>query len=179
MKVFISHKKEDSLYAQFVKRQLDLLKVDSYLDVLDTSINGGGEALTDHIKDQLNSCTDIIVVMSEATKYRSLHETILRHIQMGIDFHCRSYTGMADRFGESGQIEIRVVFMLDVIVGHISVPESMHGDIVSQTNLLTNFSVSLAGTAADTATKREVGRTADVLMFSADRIVLLFDNPLS
>lgn len=68
MKVFISHKQEDSLYAQFVKRQLDLLKVDSYLDVMDTSINGGGETLTDHIKDQLNSCTDIIVVMSEATK---------------------------------------------------------------------------------------------------------------
>ena len=69
MKVFISHKQEDSLYAKFVKRQLDLLNVDSYLDVLDTTINGGGEALTDHIKDQLNSCTDIIVVMSEATKY--------------------------------------------------------------------------------------------------------------
>ena len=69
MKVFISHKQEDSLYAKLVKRQLDLLNVDSYLDVLDTSINGGGEALTDHIKDQLNSCTDIIVVMSEATKY--------------------------------------------------------------------------------------------------------------
>ncbi len=69
MKVFISHKQEDSLYAQFVKRQLDILKVDSYLDVMDTSINGGGETLTDHIKDQLNSCTDIIVVMSEATKY--------------------------------------------------------------------------------------------------------------
>ena len=69
MKVFISHKQEDSLYAQFVKRQLDLLKVDSYLDVLDTSINDGGETLTDHIKNQLNSCTDIIVVMSEVTKY--------------------------------------------------------------------------------------------------------------
>lgn len=69
MKIFISHKQEDSLYAQFVKRQLDLLKVDSYLDVLDTSISGGGELLTDHIKNQLNSCTDIIVVMSEATKY--------------------------------------------------------------------------------------------------------------
>ena len=69
MKVFISHKQEDSLYAQLVKRQLDLLRVDSYLDVLDTSINGGGETLTDHIKAQLNSCTDIIVVMSEATKY--------------------------------------------------------------------------------------------------------------
>lgn len=42
MKVFISHKQEDSLYAKLVKRQLDLLNVDSYLDVLDTSINGGG-----------------------------------------------------------------------------------------------------------------------------------------
>ena len=42
--------------------------VPSYLDVLDSSINGGGKELTDHIRENLNTCTDIIVVMSEATK---------------------------------------------------------------------------------------------------------------
>ena len=36
--------------------------------MLDDSVNGGGKALTDHIKSNLNDCTDIIVVMSEATK---------------------------------------------------------------------------------------------------------------
>ena len=110
--------------------------------------------------------------------HRSLYKSILGHIQMGIDFHGCADAGMADRFGESGQIEIRVVFMLDVIVGHIGVPESMHGDIVSQTNLLANLAMRLAGAAADTATKGEVRRTADILMFPADCIVLLFDDPL-
>lgn len=69
MKVFISHKREDERYALLIKCAFDVLHVDAYLDVLDTSISEGGEALTDHIKDQLNGCTDIIVVMSEATKY--------------------------------------------------------------------------------------------------------------
>lgn len=68
MKVFISHKQEDSSYALLVKRAFDSLFVESYLDVLDTSVTGGGKTLTDHIKNKLNDCTDIIVVMSEATK---------------------------------------------------------------------------------------------------------------
>ena len=68
IKVFISHKKEDSAYALLVKRAFDDLSVESYLDLLDDSVNGGGKALTDHIKSNLNDCTDIIVVMSEATK---------------------------------------------------------------------------------------------------------------
>lgn len=68
MKVFISHKKEDAAYALLVKRAFDNLSVDSYLDLLDDSVNNGGKTLTDHIKSNLNDCTDIIVVMSEATK---------------------------------------------------------------------------------------------------------------
>lgn len=68
IKVFISHKKEDSAYALLVKRAFDDLSVESYLDLLDDSVNSGGKALTDHIKSNLNDCTDIIVVMSEATK---------------------------------------------------------------------------------------------------------------
>ena len=68
MKVFISHKQEDYLQALLIKRAFDSLNVEAYLDVLDNSINDGGKALTDHIKTQLNTCTDIVVVMSEATK---------------------------------------------------------------------------------------------------------------
>lgn len=69
MKVFISHKQEDELYAMQIKHAFDRLYVESYLDVLDDTIHDGGQALTDHIKSQLNTCTDIIVVMSENTKY--------------------------------------------------------------------------------------------------------------
>lgn len=39
------------------------------LDILDFTITGSGKELTDHIKQSLNACTDIIVVMSEATRY--------------------------------------------------------------------------------------------------------------
>ncbi len=70
MKVFISHKKEDSEIALRVKKELERLDVPAYLDVLDESITKKGKDLTDHIKKQLNSCTDIIVLMSAST-YRS------------------------------------------------------------------------------------------------------------
>lgn len=69
MKVFISHKKEDELEDLRINIMLKSLNVDSYLDLLDPSITGDGKALTDHIKNQLNDCTDIIVVMSEATRF--------------------------------------------------------------------------------------------------------------
>lgn len=69
MKVFISHKDADSLQAMLLKRAFENEGVSAYLDVLDSSINSGGKALTEHIKNQLNQCTDIIVLMSEATKY--------------------------------------------------------------------------------------------------------------
>ena len=80
---------------------------------------------------------------------------------MGIDFHGSSDTGMADGFGERGQIEVWVVLMLDVIMGHVGMTKTVDGDIMSQADLFTDLSVSLAGAAADTAAKREIGRTAD------------------
>ena len=68
MKVFISHKKEDSVLALAIQRAFVKNGVESYLDVLDSSIIGGGRELTDHVKNSLNSCTDIIVVMTDSTK---------------------------------------------------------------------------------------------------------------
>lgn len=68
MKVFISHKQEDSEIATTVLRQFQTLKVACYLDLLDNSISGSGKMLTEHIKTKLNDCTDIIVVMSRNTR---------------------------------------------------------------------------------------------------------------
>ena len=62
--------------------------------------------------------------------HRSLHKAILGHIQVGIDFHGCTNTGVANGFGEGGQIEIRIVFVLDVIVGHVGMAKSVHGHIV-------------------------------------------------
>ena len=68
MKVFISHKNVDSEQAIALQAAFKKNQVDTYLDVLDSSISGGGKELTDHIKRNLNLCSDILVVMSRATK---------------------------------------------------------------------------------------------------------------
>ena len=69
MKVFISHKKEDAALALQIKNAFNANGVLAYLDLLDSNMANEGKALTDHIKENLNKCTDIIVIMSENTKY--------------------------------------------------------------------------------------------------------------
>ena len=110
--------------------------------------------------------------------HRPLYKTILCHIQVGINFHRRPDTGVTDGFGEGRQIKIGIVLMLDVIMGHISMPEPMHGHIMGQANLLADFSVSLTGAAADTAAKGEVGRTADIFVFPVNSVILDFSMTL-
>ena len=68
MKEFISHKNLDQEIALRIQTVLKNKQVDAYLDLLDDAITGKGEALTMHIKQKLNECTDILVVMSENTK---------------------------------------------------------------------------------------------------------------
>ena len=69
IKFFISHKKEDAYTANKIANELKAMNVPYYLDILDFTITGSVKALTDHIKQSLNDCTDIIVVMSETTRY--------------------------------------------------------------------------------------------------------------
>ena len=69
IKIFISHKQEDSYTANKIANELKAMNIPYYLDVLDFSTTGSGKELTDHIKQNLNDCTDIIVVMSEHTRY--------------------------------------------------------------------------------------------------------------
>lgn len=68
MKFFISHKQQDAIIAKKIALLLQLKGIDCYLDLLDPTISGDGEKLTEHIKDALKSCTDIIVVVSEKTR---------------------------------------------------------------------------------------------------------------
>lgn len=67
MKIFISHKKDDSYTANRIAAELNSLNIGYYLDVMDQTVTKNGKELTDHIKANLNDCTDIIVVMSEYT----------------------------------------------------------------------------------------------------------------
>ena len=69
MKIFISHKQEDALAANQIASELRAIHVDYYLDLLDPSLTQSGRELTNHIRNNLNNCTDIIVVMSEITRY--------------------------------------------------------------------------------------------------------------
>lgn len=68
MKIFISHKQEDKFTAQQIAGVLAQEHVNFYLDTLDSTITGSGKELTEHIKNNLGTCTDILVVMSEKTK---------------------------------------------------------------------------------------------------------------
>ncbi len=68
MKIFISHKQEDAYSASRIAAELRRIEVDCYLDLLDPELVQSGRELTNHIRNNLNNCTDIIVVMSEITK---------------------------------------------------------------------------------------------------------------
>ena len=67
MEIFISHKKEDGILANNICFELKKLGVKAYLDLLEGELLLKGEKLTNHIKDRLNSCTDLLVVMSNKT----------------------------------------------------------------------------------------------------------------
>lgn len=66
-KVFISHKQEDSVSARFVRNELLKYKVDAYLDLLDQDMDDDAKKLTEHLKRQMNKCSDLLVVMSRKT----------------------------------------------------------------------------------------------------------------
>lgn len=69
MKVFISHKQEDSITARLIENELKKLNINYYLDLLDDTITENGKTLTDHIRANLEGCTDMIVIMSQNTRY--------------------------------------------------------------------------------------------------------------
>lgn len=68
MKIFISHKQEDKIQALEVQETLNSCDVKAYLDLLDDDISGNGEKLTQHIREKLRECSDVIVILSEKTK---------------------------------------------------------------------------------------------------------------
>lgn len=55
IKIFISHKQEDSYTANKIANELKAMNIPYYLDVLDFSTTGSGKELTDHIKQNLNA----------------------------------------------------------------------------------------------------------------------------
>jgi len=69
MKVFISHQQADSRLAlQLSTRLKNAHQMDSYLDVIDPSLAKTGDALADHVKEELGKCSQLLAVVSEATR---------------------------------------------------------------------------------------------------------------
>ena len=68
MKFFISHKQEDAYTALQIENELKKLGIQAYLDVLDSMVTSNGREMTQHIKEKINDCTDIIVIISERTR---------------------------------------------------------------------------------------------------------------
>lgn len=68
MKIFLSHQKQDSIIALEVKNHLKIRHgIDCYLDVIDPAIKSG-EDIADHVRQEMNKCTQLLVIVSNATK---------------------------------------------------------------------------------------------------------------
>lgn len=68
MKIFLSHQQSDSTAAIEVKSHLKLKhNIDCYLDLIDPKIKDG-EDIAAHVKEQLGQCTQLLAIVSEATK---------------------------------------------------------------------------------------------------------------
>lgn len=71
IKVFISHQKTDSLKASAIADRLKTYhSIESYLDVIDPYISKG-EDLAAHIQAEMSKCTQLLAVVSEATRLSS------------------------------------------------------------------------------------------------------------
>ena len=69
MKIFISHQKIDSeLALNLSKRLLSTHGIQSYLDVIDPAVTISGDLLADHVKGELGKCTQLLAIVSEATR---------------------------------------------------------------------------------------------------------------
>jgi hypothetical protein len=69
MKIFISHQQADSQQALVISRRLKSRHdIDSYLDVIDPAVGTTGDDLADHVRKELANCSQLLAVVSEATR---------------------------------------------------------------------------------------------------------------
>ena len=67
MKVFISHKREDSELARTICEVLANRGVPTYLDVQDPQIDPDHVGITDYIIDKIGGCTHLLPVVTDVT----------------------------------------------------------------------------------------------------------------
>lgn len=67
--MFLSHQSADSFTAAHIAQRLrNHHGIDSYLDVIDPFMARHGEDLAAHIQTEMSKCTQLLAVVSEATK---------------------------------------------------------------------------------------------------------------
>lgn len=67
-KVFISHKSDDSNLATTVSDYIKQNGLETYLDIIDDVLLQDGPELPDAIRERMNSCNQLVAVVSEKTK---------------------------------------------------------------------------------------------------------------
>ena len=67
MKVFISHKKEDTAIANEIAIKLLSSRLDCYLNVIDIHLKESGQNFAGYIRSQLEKCTQLIAVIGAKT----------------------------------------------------------------------------------------------------------------
>ncbi|EGJ7432059.1 toll/interleukin-1 receptor domain-containing protein [Pseudomonas aeruginosa] len=68
MKIFLSHQQTDSALALRIQGHLKRNhNIDCYLDVIDPKFNNG-EDIAAHVRKELDKCTQLLAVVSDATK---------------------------------------------------------------------------------------------------------------
>ena len=68
MKVFISHQQADLATATAIARVLERHGITYYLDAADREVATKGENLAAHIRSKMSGCTQLLAVISQATK---------------------------------------------------------------------------------------------------------------
>jgi hypothetical protein len=69
IKVFLSHQKADGAKAAEIAQRLTTKHgIQSYLDIIDPYLGRPGEELAKHIRDEMGKCTQLLAVVSFATK---------------------------------------------------------------------------------------------------------------
>ena len=69
IKVFLSHQKADGLKAAEIAQRLSTRHgIQSYRDIIDPYLGRPGEELAKHIRDEMGKCTQLLAVVSYATR---------------------------------------------------------------------------------------------------------------
>lgn len=69
IKVFLSHKSEDSEIAGVIAYRLKMVhQIDVYLDVIDRNLERSGPDLAEYIRAEMEKCTQLLAVISTRTR---------------------------------------------------------------------------------------------------------------